>query len=168
MATPPPGFIVDVTAVQTAMDIASASVAYAERQQRIDATLSSTVVESIVSEHGPQIATALLSSSGARHITLVYASTDALLRRIAGGTEDRVVSIQTNTLEEERKRQPKSKVLVQCDGSNSFCVTIATALPFALVPGAPPGTQNAILTQTLTCIKIPPALLAAAAAAALP
>ena len=73
--------------------------------------------------------------------------------------KDKVVGIKISTLEDERKRQPKSKVLAECDGSNSFCVTIATALPFTLVPGAPADTSDAILTQSLTCIKIPPQLL---------
>lgn len=123
---------------------------YKERQERIDRELTPNVVCSILGERASEIVPRMRREPAMRHVTIVYASTDALLRRINGGN-DAPINIGFNTLEEERKRQPESKALAQCDGAKCFCVTIATHLPLSLIGMG----GDSIMTQGMTCLLLP-------------
>jgi len=81
---------------------------------------------------------------------IVYPSTASLLRRISGES-DEMLKISINTLEDERRRQPNSAALANCNGASEFCVTIATFLPLSLIGRGP----DSVLTQSLTCLKLP-------------
>lgn len=132
------------------MPIIVAPLTFEERQQKIDATLTEKVVAGIVAECGQSIMTELMKNKSSRHVTIIFASTDALLRRINNENE-KIIGMLWNTLELERVQQPKSKVLADCDGKVSFCVTIATNLPFTMLGVG----KDSLLTHTMTCLKIP-------------
>jgi hypothetical protein len=114
-------------------DVSGDETGYKARQKLIDEKLTPDVVWSIVKEHLSLIAPKTSADASIRHVYLVYASTAALLRRIAGGTGEKIVGSLFETIPQARAKFPMNLQLGICDGRTQFCVTIATALPMKML-----------------------------------
>ena len=133
------------------IDLAQNAAEFSEREAQIARKLTPAFVQSMLSENADKIVPRLASDELSRHVTLIFATTHALLRRLEGDDKEKVVGIMFSSLREERKRQPHSKLLAQCDGGKQFCVTISTSLPLTLIGAG----SDAVRTHTMTCLKLP-------------
>lgn len=137
------------------MSLSINAAEYDARQQEIDRCLSAEIVMSMLTEYAEKIIPTLLRNEKKRHVTIIFASTASLLRRInssGDGKNDQAIGIEFRSIEEERARQPRSNVLKQCDSETQFCVTIATYLPISLLLGT---GNDSTLTHTTTWLRLP-------------
>ena len=118
-------------------------MSFEERKAFIDASLTVPVVISIFGEHIEKIKKE--SQSGKQHISIVYPSTAALMRRINGQSE-KIIGISACDLKDSSDLLKVSQAARDCLGTTKTCICVCTFLPL--------GTSGSAITHSVTAIQL--------------
>ena len=120
---------------------------FIERQQEIDRLLTSSIVQSILSENWDTISTGL--DKNKRFITILYSSTQSLLRKLTQKQDEEPIDIVYKSIDDIPQSSINKTILTCKSLPSSICISIGTYLPTSIIT----SKNDSIYTHTFTCIN---------------